>query len=106
MRRHLKLFRARLRLFGDADDVRNHVAGALDQHGIAGAEIFAADFVQVMQRRVRNRNARELHRLEFRDRGQRTDPADLDLDSFDNRFRLLRFELVSDRPARRSRNLA
>src|SRR5712692_10047173 len=106
MRRHLELFRAWSRFLGDPNHVWNYVASALDQHGIVRAEILAADFIEVVQRGISDRHARKLHRAEFRNRRQRSNPAYLHLDSFDHRFSLLRFELVRDGPARRARDLA
>ena len=44
--------RARMPFFGDANHVRNHVAGALDQHGIALADILAPNLVEVVQRSI------------------------------------------------------
>src|SRR5579872_4154412 len=106
MRRHLELARTRLALLGHAYDVGNHVAGALDQHGIALAHVLAADFVEVVERGVRNRHAGERHRLELCNRGERTDPPDVHRNLVDPRLGLLGLELERHRPSRRARDLA
>ena len=38
-----------------ADDLRNHVAGALDDHRVALADVLAVDVLLVVQRRVARR---------------------------------------------------
>ena len=106
MTRHPELRRARMALLRDMDDIRDHVAGALEQHRVALADVLAANLVEIVERRVGNRHAGERDRLELRDRRQRADSAHRHDDLFDPRFGLLGLELVRDRPSRRSRNLA
>src|ERR1700731_2931417 len=83
IRRHLERLRARMPLLGDANHVRNHVAGALDQYGVALTNILAANLVEVVQGSIRNRHARELHGTKLADWSQRSNPADLHVDLLD-----------------------
>src|SRR5271156_4331103 len=71
LRWHLERLRARMPFLGDPDDVRNHVAGALDQYSVALANVLAPNLVEVVQGSIRNRNARELHGPKFADRRER-----------------------------------
>ena len=88
----------------DAHHLRDHVAGAAHDHGVADADVLARDLVLVVQRRVRHHHAADRHRLEFGGRRERAGAADLDLDAQQARHRLLRLELVGDGPARRARH--
>ena len=56
-----------------------------------------------MERGVLDHDAADGDRLEPRDRRQRTGTADLDVDGFENRGRLLGRKLVGNRPARAAR---
>ena len=94
-----------LRLY-DAENLGNDVAGALDRHRIADADIEPRDLVEIVQRRVLHHDAADRHRLELGDRRQRAGAADLDLDVPDDGRRLLGREFVRDRPARRARDEA
>ena len=62
------------------DDARNDVAGLLDDHGVALADVLARDVVGVVQRGHRDRRAGHEHRLEHGERRHRAGPADVDLD--------------------------
>ena len=95
------------------DDLRNDVAGALDRHGVADADVGAAadriavvadalDVVLVVQRGVLHHHAADRDRLELGDRRQRAGAADLDLDVAQHGGGALGRELVRDRPARAS----
>ena len=84
----------------DAEHLRDHVAGALDRHGVADAHVEPRDLVGVVQRRVLHHHAADRDRLELRDRRERAGAPDLDLDVAHHRRRLLGRELVRDRPAR------
>ena len=66
----------RAALQDDADDLRDHVAGALDDDGVAVAHVLAGDFVLVVQRRALHDDAADRDRLQHRDRGQRALAAD------------------------------
>ncbi len=99
----------------DIDDLRDHVAGALDRHGVADADVRAAadriavvadalDVVLVVQRRVLHHHAADGDRLELGDRRQRAGAADLDLDVAQHGRRALGREFVRGRPARAARD--
>ncbi len=101
----------------DIDDLRDHVAGALHDHGVADADVAAAadrlavvadalDVVLVVQRGVLHHHAADRHRLELGDRRQRAGAPDLDLDVAQHGGRLLGREFVRDRPARAARDEA
>ena len=85
-----------------ADDLRDHVAGALHDHLVADAHVLARDLVLVVQRGVRDHDAADGDRLQLGDRRQRAGAADLDRDVVERGDRLLGRELVRDRPARRA----
>ena len=87
-------------------DLRDDVAGALHDDGVADADVLARDLVLVVQRRVGDDDAADGDRLEPGDRRQRAGAADLDLDVAQHRRRLLGRELVRDGPARRARDEA
>ncbi len=82
------------------DDLRDHVAGALQHHGVADAHILAGDLVLVVQRRARDQHAADIDRRQPRHRGQRAGAADLDVDVFQHGGGLLGGEFPGDRPAR------
>ena len=46
-----------------ADDLRDHVAGALDDHVVALANLLAVDVLFVVERRARDGDAADLDRL-------------------------------------------
>ena len=82
------------------DDLRDHVAGALHDHRVAFADVFAADVVFVVQRRQLDCRARDLHGIEDSEGVERAGAADVDVDAQELRGRLGWRELVGDRPAR------
>ena len=86
----------------DADDLRDHVAGALDHHMVADADVLAADLVLVVQCRVGDDDPADGDRRQPRHRRQRACPPDLDVDGVENRFCLLGRKFVRQRPARRA----
>ena len=90
----------------DAEHLRDDIAGALDDHGVADAHVLARDLVLVVQRRVLHDDAADGDRLELGHRRQRAGAADLDVDVVDDRGRLLGREFVRDRPARAARDEA
>ena len=91
---------------GRPDHLRDHVAGALDRHGVADPHTEPLDLILVVQGRVLHDHAADRDRLELGDRRQRAGAADLDLDVADDGRRLLGRELVRDRPARGPRDKA
>ena len=86
-----------------ADDLRDHVARAAHDDGVADAHVAPADLVLVVQRHVGHRRAADEHRLEARDRRDRAGATDLHVDGEQPRGHLLRRKLVRDRPARLAR---
>src|ERR1700756_280625 len=116
--RELKLFCAlRSLVDDDVDDLRDHVAGALDHHGVADPDIAplaqhlalvadALDVVLIVQRHVLHDDAADADRLELADRRERTGAADLDLDVAQHGHGALGREFMRDRPARRARHEA
>src|SRR6185312_10062759 len=98
----------------DVNHLRNDVAGALDDDGIANpdvaplAELLAVaadppDVVFVVQRHVLHDDAADPDRLELADRRERAGAPDLDLDVLQHGHGALGRKFVRDRPARRAR---
>ena len=90
----------------DAEHLRDHVAGALDAHGVADPHVLAGDLILVVERRIGDDDAADRDRLQPRHGGQRTGAADLDVDAVQDGGRLLGRELVRRRPARAARDEA
>jgi hypothetical protein len=67
-------------LAGGADDLRDHVARALDDHEIALADVLAADVVLVVERGARHRHAPHVHGLELGERVEDTRASHADVD--------------------------
>ena len=100
--RHAKrLFLSRAFRLDDFQDLRNNLAALFYQHPIANAHSQTLDLVGVVQRGPRDCGAGQKHRLQIRDRRQRTGPPYLDRDVEHLRRRLSRRILVGDGPARR-----
>ena len=74
----VRLLRPPLRHHGN--HLRDHVAGALDHHRVADADVLAGDLVLVVQRRAAHQHAADVDRLQLGDRRQRAGAADLDMD--------------------------
>src|SRR6516162_644092 len=83
------------------DDLRDHIAGALHDDGIADADILTGDLVLIVQGGALDDDTADGDRLEHRDRSERALAANLDRDVAQHRLRLLRREFLRDRPARR-----
>src|SRR5215471_4409313 len=80
-RRHRERRRAgRALLEQHANDLRDHVAALLDDDRVADADVLPREVLVVVERRALDRRARELDRVEGRDRRQRAGAADLDAD--------------------------
>src|SRR5450432_4244730 len=101
----------------DVDDLRDDVAGALDDDGVADpdiaalAQLFAVaadalDVILVVQRDILDDDAADADRFKFADRRERAGAPDLDLDIPEHGHGALGRELVRDRPARRTRHEA
>ena len=67
--------------FDDLHDLRDHVAGAPHEHGVADHHAEALHFVHVVQGRVADGDAADEHRFESCDRRNRAGPTDLKLDA-------------------------
>src|SRR5580692_252103 len=102
-RKLIRLGAARALVEDDAEHLRDDVAGALDGHGVADADIEPLDLFFVVQGRILHHDAADHDRLELGDRGQRAGAADLNLDILDDSRRLLGGEFMRDRPARIAR---
>src|SRR3954470_24748525 len=85
----------------NAHHLWDHIAGALDDHAVAFAHIEPLNLVFVMERRVLDDDAANVYGLEPRHWRQLAGTANLDVDFFENGFRLFRREFVRDGPARR-----
>ena len=96
---------ARPALGHDLHDVRDHVAGALEEHRVADADVLPLDLIHVVERRVAHRDAADRHGLELRDGREHAGASDGGKDVHDARRRLARLELPRDGPARRARDL-
>ena len=101
----------------DVDHLRDDVAGALDDDGIADADVaalaqdFAAradalDVVLVVQRGVLHDDAADADRLKLRGGREHAGAPDGDQHALHDGRRALGRELVRDRPARRTRDEA
>src|SRR6185437_8895167 len=93
-------------LGNDGDDLRDDVAGALDDDGVADPDVLAGDLVGVVQGGVLDDDAADGDRRQPRDWGDGAGAADLQVDGVEDRARLLGRELAGDRPARRARDEA
>src|SRR5262249_6660521 len=97
------LERRTLALLGDREDLRDDLAGLLEQHAVALAQPELRDDVPVVDRRAPDGGARQLDGVERRDRGDRAGPADVAMDVAQHGGDLAGRELVGDRPARELR---
>ena len=99
----IRLAAARRLSCDHAENLRDDVAGTLDRHGIADANVEPLDLFLVVQGGVLHNHAADRHRLELGDRRQRAGAADLDLDVLEHGGRVLGGKFMRDRPARRLR---
>ena len=74
-REHVGLGVLRPLVEDDAQHLRDDVAGALHDHGVADADVLARDLVLVVQRGVGDDDAADRHRLQLGDRRQRAGAA-------------------------------
>ena len=81
-------------------DVRNHFAGALDQHGVADLQAEPLDLIHIVERGTADSDASDLHRFENGDGRERAGAANLHDDVVDDGGFLPRGIFVSDGPAR------
>jgi hypothetical protein len=82
------------------DDLRDHVARALDHDGVTHADVLALELVLVVQRGVRDGDATNRHGAQLRHGRESSGAPDVHFDAFDHRRGLLRRELERDGPAR------
>ena len=85
----------------DFQDVRDHFAGALDQDRIAGVNVEAAHFIEIVQRGFHHGDAADLHRFKNREGSEYAGAADADHDFTQQCGFLVRLIFVGDGPARR-----
>ena len=88
------------RVRGGREDLRDHVAGAQDDHLVAGADVLAREVLLVVQRRHLDRDAADVDGLERGERVQVAELADVPEDLVELRHRRGGRELPRDRPAR------
>ena len=72
--------------FYHLENFRDHHAGLADDHGVADADVFAADFVLVVQRGAGNRRALHENGLKFGHGREHAGAPDLHGDGFEHRF--------------------
>ena len=88
-----------------AQNLRDHISGALDPHPVADPHIEPGNLVGIVQRRIGDHDAAHRHRRQPRHRRQRAGAADLDIDGEQGGFGLFGGKLVRRRPARAARHL-
>src|ERR1700730_1534261 len=89
-----------------ANDLRNNVSGALNNYGIADADVLADDFILVVKRGILHNDAAHSNGDELGHWRQRTGAAHLDVDPAKEGCGFLRREFMCRGPARRPQNLA
>src|SRR6185312_1275692 len=116
--REVKLLRSPGPLVNDdVDHLRDHVARALDHHGVADPDVAALaqhlalvadalDVILIVQRHVLHDDAADADRLQLADGREGTSAADLDLDVAQHRGGALGGEFMRDAPAWRARHEA
>src|SRR5690606_37654584 len=85
------------------ENLRDDVAGAPDDHRVADNHAHACYFIHIVQGRVGDGHACDLHRLEPGDRRDGAGTADLEFDVEQLGDFFARGKLVSDSPARLAR---
>ena len=93
------------RLFNHPDNLWNNIAGTLDYHLVANADIFSPDFILIMQGGVGYNDATNRYRLQPRNRRQRTGASNLNINGADRGFGLFRRKFMRQRPAWCARHL-
>ncbi len=96
---------ARLPFFRHFQHMRDHFAGALDQHGVANLQAQPLDFIHVVERGTADSDASDLHRLEHGHGRQRSGAAHLHDDVVYNGGLLPRGIFVRNGPTRRFRRV-
>ena len=88
--------------FQNLDDLRNNVAGSLNDNRIADADVFAFYFILIVKRSVRNDDAADVDRFQIGNGGQGAGAADLNSDVVDAGYGPLSRKFMRCRPAWRS----
>ena len=83
-----------------SDDLRNHVAGSLDLHEVADAEVLLPNELEIVKGRKAHSRAPNLHRFEFGVRVDLPGPTNIDLDRDKTRLCDVGGKFASDRPPR------
>src|SRR5439155_6311516 len=83
----------------DGDDLRYHIAAALEQNPIVDLQTEPADFIFIEKRGVPDGRAAKLHRFQLGYRCERAGAPDLHADIHEPRCGLPRGEFYSDRPS-------
>src|SRR3954468_11829007 len=86
------------------DHLRDDLARALHLHPVSRAEVLFPDQIEVVQGRELHRRTADLHRLEHRERIQRSRAPDVNLDREQLRLRDVGRELAGDRITRLARD--
>ena len=87
------------------NNLRYHITCTLQDDRITNADIFADDFIFIMQGRVRDHHPAHIHRRQPRNRCQSTCPSDLNINGLQNCNSLFSREFMCNRPSRRTRHL-
>ena len=82
--------------------LRDHISCAANDHFVTNAQTQTFNFIGIVQSRITHQHARNLHRFETCNRGDRSRPPNLELHVANKRHLLLRREFKSHRPARRA----
>src|SRR6476659_8396563 len=98
--RHAEPLRALAVLSGRPDDLRDHVAGPLDDHEVALTDVLAVDVLLVVERRRRDRDTTHVDRLELRPGIERAGASDPDVDPLEPGHRRRRSPLEGACPPR------
>ena len=85
--------------FNNFDNGRDHFARFFDDHRVADADVFAFDFILVMQRCPPNSASAYQHRLQHCYRRQNSRAADLNHDVIQAGLHALSLVFVSDGPS-------
>ena len=83
----------------DLEDLRDDFAGLLHEDGIAGADVFAGNFVLVVESGAGDGGACELDRFENCNRSDRASATNLQADFLEQCLGLFSFKLICDGPA-------
>ena len=84
--------------FNNFDNGRDDFASFFNHHCIADANVFAFDFILVMQRRAPNRASADQHRLQHRYRRENSGAPDLNHDVVEPRLHTFGLVFVCDGP--------